>query len=359
MRNMSEIQTASEPILAARYSGPKAIGIQQVPAAGLGSEEVKIAVSACGICGTDLHFFSGRWPQPGFTPGHEIAGTIIEIGPGVKDWKPGDRVCVEPIVACGTCSYCQRGEISLCRSFQFISVHRDGGFATRVVVPQDCLYKLPPELSDDLAALVEPLAVGVHAARVGGIGPGDRVVVCGSGTIGLSCVVAARALGASQVTSAARHPHQAETARQLGAIPVAPEDLEKAVLDATAGEGSDIVIETVGGPGQAVGQALGVVRSGGTVVLAGGFTRPTSVHLARVVNREIRLVGSNCYSRDHTPTDFEMAIRIATSGSYPLERIVTHRFPLGEIADAFAAALDKSTGAIKVQVNMPEGIVRL
>jgi 2-desacetyl-2-hydroxyethyl bacteriochlorophyllide A dehydrogenase len=346
---MTQANTGS--MKAARYSGPQSLIVEEraMPAPGTG--EALLRVTTCGICGTDLHFYSGRWPQPEFTPGHEIVGHVLEAGADVQGWHPGDRVVVEPIVFCGHCRFCLRGETNRCQNFKFISTTRDGGFANAVTVPAKCLHHLPDNIPDPVAALIEPLAVGVHAVRVGQVSPGAVVAVCGAGAIGLMTAVAALDAGAARVLSSARHPHQQEAAIALGAEAVSPDGLEDAVQAATGGAGADIVFETVGGAGQAVGQALSAVRSGGVVVLVGGFTRPTSVHLARVVNREIQLRGSNCYSRDHSPTDFERSIEIAASGSRPLDRLVTHHAPLSEISRAFQTALDKSTGAIKVQVK--------
>ncbi|HET6383758.1 MAG TPA: alcohol dehydrogenase catalytic domain-containing protein [Armatimonadota bacterium] len=336
---------------AARYDGKQSILVEDRPGIEPGPDEVRLAVSLCGICGTDLHFYSGRWPQPEFTPGHEIAGAIDAVGPGVGGWLPGDRVCVDPSLSCGKCAFCHRGETNRCQDFQFISIHRAGGMASHLVVPTSCLHRIPDSMSDSLAALVEPLAVGVHAIRIASLAHDETVVICGLGAIGLACVAAAREAGAGPIIASGRYPHQREAAARLGAVPVAPEDLEAAVANATHGVGADIAFETVGGAGQAVGQAIGAVRAGGAVVLVGGFTRPASIHLWRVVSREIRLLGANCYSRDRSPTDFEKAMDLAEPGRFRLDELVTHRIPLAEVAKAFQLSSDKSSGAIKVQLE--------
>lgn len=348
---MNQNTTEPSTIQAAHYTGAQTIVVEEHPLEGPEPGEVTIAVSTCGVCGSDLHFYAGRWSQPQCSPGHEITGVVAAIGAGVEGWAPGDRVVVDPIVPCGRCVFCQRGEINRCMDMKFISVHRDGGFTSAFSAPASCLLRVPQTVSESVAALVEPLAVGVRACRVGGIAQGDTVVVCGAGSIGLLAIVAAREAGARQVLCSARHPQQKEAAERLGAQAIASEEMEEAVKAATEGVGADVVLETIGGAGQVVGQALSVVRSGGAIVLVGGFTRPTSIHLGRVVGREIRILGTSCYSRSQKPTDFELALSIAASGKYPLETLVTHQFPLADIAEAFKTALDKSSGAIKVQVG--------
>ena len=349
---MSEL---SGTLKSVRFTGKQAIEVSDQEPAVPGAGEVLIAVRLCGICGSDLHFYTGRWGQPQVVPGHEITGVISLLGPEVTGWRSGQRVCVEPVVACGTCAFCHRGETNRCRNLKFLSYDRDGGMASTMVVPVDSLHALPDEMSDSLGALIEPLAVGVHAARVGGVQEGDTVVVCGAGTIGLMTAVAARDSGARQVICSGRYPHQREIATHLGAVAVAPEDLETVVNDATEGLGADVVFETIGGAGQAVGQAVASARPGGAVVLVGGFSRPTSIHLQRVVGRELRILGSNCYDRARTPTDFELAIEIAASQRYRLEQLITHHLPIGEALRGFEIASDKSSGAIKVQLECGTG----
>ena len=335
---------------AARLQGPKAIGVtsQTVPAPG--AAEVRVRVEVCGVCGTDLHFFTGRWPQPAFTLGHEFSGVVTAVGEDAAPWRVGDKVCVEPVLSCGRCRACRRGENNLCSEFRFLSIHLDGGMAEQAIVPVKCLHAIPEGMSASRAALAEPLAVAIHACRVGGVKAGDTVVVCGAGSIGLLTAAAAGSAGAAEVIVSGRHPHQQEAANSLGARGVAPDDLEAAVAAATDGEGADVIIETVGGAGQAVGQALAAVRPGGTVVLVGGFTRPASVHLWRVVSRESRVLGAYCYNHAHAPTDFERALQLLSEEGDDLERLITHRLPLSEVCEAFGLALDKSSHAIKVQM---------
>ncbi|MCA1596269.1 MAG: alcohol dehydrogenase catalytic domain-containing protein [Chloroflexi bacterium] len=336
--------------MAARFAGPQTVVTAPEKRRTPGVGEVLIDVSACGICGTDLHFYSGRWPQPSVIPGHEIAGIVSAVGEGAAGWQPGDHVVVEPITGCGECPYCKSGAINLCSDFRFLSIHRDGGFATSMVAPASCLHRVPPGMDLSAAALAEPLAVAVHACRAAGVQEGDTVAVCGAGTIGLLVIAAALECGAAAVISSGRHPHQRQAADRLGAAATAPEDLDAAVREIAGAGGADVVMETVGGAGQAVGQAIGVVRAGGTVVLVGGYTRPTSVLLSRVVAREIRLAGSSFYSRVGSPTDFERALEILQHGDR-WEQLITHRYSLESIDQAFAAAANKESGAIKVQVD--------
>jgi L-iditol 2-dehydrogenase len=318
-----------------------------------GPGQLLVRVRSCGICGSDLDWFAGPFPAPAVCPGHEIAGEVVEVEGEVGAIGPGDRVAIEPLAVCGRCPACRAGDHQICKEVGFLGVSLDGGFAEYVAVPEARAYPLPAELDFAVGGLAEPAAVSVHGVRLGGVRSGDRVLVLGAGTIGLLCVMAARAAGAAEVAITARHAHQAEMAGRIGASHVfaaSPEgDRARAELGSDAPP--DVVLETVGGGGESLNDAIRSVRPGGTVVLLGIFPSPPPCDALSLVVKEVRLLGSLTYGcRDGRP-DFEIALEMMASNASVVRDLVTHRFELEKIREAFETAADKSRGAIKVAVT--------
>jgi len=307
--------------------------------------DVTVAVHACGICGSDLHYYAGADPPPAVCLGHEICGRLREP---LGDLAAGAAVVVEPLVACGRCARCRQGEPNLCARLQILGSMRPGGFADLVRVPATSIYAVPPGLDLGTAMLAEPLAVAVHAVRLAAVGLGDEVLVLGAGSIGLLTAFAALRAG-GRVTVSARHPHQAAAARALGVDAVVADD-EAAVRAAARARRPDVVIETVGGAAATVDLALRVVRAGGRVVCLGKFTRPITLDPLRFLMKEVHLVSSMTYSRTEPEPDFATALALLAAEPRRLGALITHRLPLDRVDRAFATAADKSSGAIKVAV---------
>jgi L-iditol 2-dehydrogenase len=256
---------------------------------------------------------------------------------------------------CGTCRFCRTGRYNLCDDLQRTSGKSHAGFAEYVIAHQSSLFKVPDALSFEEGALVEPLSVSYRAVRRCEEEARGTLLVTGSGTIGLLAVAAAKSLGTAAVICTARHDHQATMAAQLGADHVLHEGSGPAagaseeLMTLTAGAGADAVIETTASAA-GLQDAFTSVRRGGCVVLVGGFREPFALDLKRVVDNEIRILGSLCYSTSGMKRDFDWAMELIASKKVPAHRLVTHRFPLGEIARAFEVAADKDTGSIKVQI---------
>lgn len=336
---------------AAFGTGARSIEVREVDRPVPGAGHALLRVRACGICGSDLHWFHGGFPPPGVCPGHEIAGEVVEIGGDVRGLQVGDRVAVEPLVVCGRCPACRRGDYQLCSRFRLIGTAVDGGLADYMVAPARALFALPEDVAWDVAALSEPTAVCVHAARLAQLRVGDRVLVIGGGTIGLLSVLVARASGASVIAISARHPHQQAMARALGATHVMQsedEDAHDSVMRALA---PDVVFETVGGNADTITEALQAVRPGGTVVVLGIFTSSVSCNPLVLVAKEVRLIGSLTYGHAGARADFEIAIDLLAAHRAQAAALVTHRFNLDAAQLAFETAGDKRGGAIKVIVQ--------
>jgi L-iditol 2-dehydrogenase len=334
---------------AAVFAGPRTLNVvdKKMPEPQPGW--VRLAVEVVGICGSDLHLFSGSVGDvTGLQPGHEIAGVIDACGEGV-DRAVGTRVAVEPISPCGRCFACSTGHHNRCPEHRLFGVTARGGMAEFVCVPADCLYELPPGFDRNVAALAEPMAVCVRGIRLGRVGLGDRVAVLGAGTIGLLSLLAARDAGAGEVYVTARYPHQAELARALGATGVF---VDAAALRAGCGPTSmDVVVETVGGSANTLTEAVEIAATGGTIAMLGVFDGAPALPGLPFAQHELTLVGSYCYAHDARVGDFAYATRLIAKHADPIAALVTHRFKLDEVARAYATAADKASRSIKVQIE--------
>ncbi|MHB8996226.1 MAG: zinc-dependent alcohol dehydrogenase [Armatimonadota bacterium] len=339
---------------AAFFEGLRRLQLREVPAPEPCQGEVVVDIRASGICGSDLHQFEARWEQPQFVPGHEIAGVIDSVGEGVCDWQPGDRVCVEPFLYCGRCSYCMTGRYFHCPKMGFLTLTADGGFAEKMVCPQYTLYRLPDNVDYEAGALAEPLSVAVHAVRLTQLGGADEALILGAGTIGLMAIAAARAFGARKVAVSARHEHQTEAARRLGADVILPTDAEalSAAVEEAFPRGPSVVLETVGSAHGTFQQAVQLAGRLGRVALVGGNTGPVSqFDFSPIASKELTLYGSGAYAQIGTRRDFDIALELLAAEPELYKQLITHRFYLSDIQEGFEIAADKSRRhAIKVMM---------
>jgi 2-desacetyl-2-hydroxyethyl bacteriochlorophyllide A dehydrogenase len=336
---------------AAYCTKPGTFEIREVEQPVAAPGEAIIKIHGCGICGSDLHFFQGELPPPTVCPGHEISGEVVEVGAGARV-RPGDRVVVEPLAVCRECPYCRTGNYQLCEQYRILGMMLDGGFADYVRMPSYALFSLPADLDFEVGALAEPLAAAVHAARLANVRLGDRVVVLGAGSIGLLSVAAAKAAGAADVWVTARHPHQRAAAESLGATRTfVGADAGRELADLARQHPVDAVIETVGGTADTINQALLLVRPGGRVAVLGLFATMPPLNALLLVAKEARIVGSQTYGRHGPRADFDVALQLLSEDPERFRRIITHRFPLGEITRAFETAADKRSGSIKVAIR--------
>ena len=312
---------------------------------------VVIAVNRCGICGSDLHAYSGEWEQRPFAGGHELSGVIVEVGSGVTGLTVGDRVCVECFWHCGECRFCLGGRYNLCRHVTYLGSKTHGGFAEDLLAKATSVFKLPDQLDFAQGALVEPLAVAYRAWSRAQATQDDRLLIVGAGTIGLCVLMCAKAAGWRSVTITAKYPHQAAAARDFGADAVIMATEQK--IEEALGEPADVTIETTASS-RGIADALSATRPSGTVVLVGGYSVPLRTSLSQIVGRELQVRGSQCYGLTNGVRDFASAIGLIAQGKVPVARLVTHRFPFDQIAEAFATAADKQSGAIKVHVVVSE-----
>jgi threonine dehydrogenase-like Zn-dependent dehydrogenase len=309
---------------------------------------VRVKVSAVGICGTDLHFYRGSFPSPaGLLPGHEMGGVIDALGEGVQ-LPVGAAVAVEPQSFCGECYQCRTGNHNRCAKRILFGVTGRGGCAEFATIPAYAAYMLADGVPPAIGALAEPLAVCVRGLRRGRVECGQRIVILGAGTIGLMTLLGARVAGAAEVLVTARYPHQQQAAQALGADAVF--DNIGALSERLGGAAVDCVIETVGGRAATLMDAVSLVRPGGMVLMLGVFDGPSQIPALDFSTKEVTMVGSNCYGRSGSRSDFEIAVELLRKNLKLLTALVTHRFPLDEVNQAFAAAADKHSGSIKVHI---------
>jgi 2-desacetyl-2-hydroxyethyl bacteriochlorophyllide A dehydrogenase len=340
---------------AALYSGLQQIGIQTVERLPPPPGYVVVQVGQVGICGSDLHSYFGHWDQSHtLAHGHETCGHVVELGAGVDGVQVGDHVVIECFSHCGYCLYCLTGQYTHCQQRKWVSYNTHGGFAEFTTAHASAIFKLPAGMSDEAGALVEPLAVGVRALAQAQATHQDRVAVIGGGTIGLLCLAVAKANGVKETLITVKYPQQAEMARALGAdhvVNIQQTAVRAVVKELTNGLGMDVVVETVG-DAQNFNDAIALTRRRGRIVLVAGYFQPLTVDLTPIVWSEVVITGSNCYGYSGMASDFQAAIDLIASGKIDASRIITHRFPFGQVAEAFAIAADKRSGAVKVHLCM-------
>jgi (R,R)-butanediol dehydrogenase / meso-butanediol dehydrogenase / diacetyl reductase len=353
---------------AARFHGRGDIRIDEVPEPKTGPGQVKVEVDWCGICGSDLHeYLEGPIFIPGpdaphpvtgetlpVVMGHEFAGRVAELGDGVTGLKLGDRVAVEPYYVCGECSACRAGRYNICRNLGFVGLAgSQGGFSERCVVDQRWIHPLG-ELDTDIGALVEPLAVGYHAARLSPMTEGGTAVVFGAGPIGLVTIASLKARGAGQVISV--EPAGARKAKAPGAgadtvLDPTQVDVPDAVRELTGGAGADVAFECAG-IDAVLASAIASVRPGGTVVNVAIWGHQATVDVNSLVVSEVAVLGSLAYCEDHSDT-----IALLRDKKVDASQFITGRIGLEHIVEGgFRELIDNKEENVKILVS-PSGVL--
>lgn len=319
-------------------------------------DEVLVKLEYVGICGSDMHYYEtgaiGDFVvEPPFVLGHEPGGTVVEVGKNVKHLKVGDRVALEPGKTCGHCQFCKEGKYNLCPDVVFFATPPvDGVFQEYVAHEADLCFKLPDNVSTLEGALIEPLAVGFHAAIQGDAHLGQKAVVMGSGCIGLVSMMALKARGVSEVYVVDVMDKRLEKAMELGATAVingAKEDVAERIRQLTNGEGVDLAIETAGTE-ITTRQAIQVVKKGSTIVLV-GYSKTGEMTLPMSIALDKELTFKTVFRYRHI---YPMAIDAVASGKVNLKGIVTNEFTLDEVPKAMDYSMHNKADIVKAVIKI-------
>lgn len=348
---------------AARWHARGDVRVEDVPIPRVGPGEVLLRVSWCGICGTDLEEYRDGpvvipvdRPNPltgqcaPVTLGHEFAGEVVEVGPEVQGIAVGDRVVPDICLFCGQCHYCRRHEYALCVDWAAIGLHGDGGLAEYVKVPARQCLRLPDEIGDEEAALIETIEVAVRAVRHAGVRLGDSVAVVGDGAVGLITLQVARAAGATTVILLGHRAGRLDLGRRLGATAAVDTNgpaWARSVADLTGGLGADVAIEC-GGRASAINDALAATRKGGRIVLLAVLGTPVPLDTFAIVAGERTVTGS---VQHHFDEDLPIAVDLLASGRVDVRPLITRRIALDQVVTDGFAALEAGGSDIKVLVS--------
>jgi L-iditol 2-dehydrogenase len=330
----------------------KHLDLQDVPNPEPGPGELLIRVRACGICGSDVHGFDGSSGRriPPIIMGHEASGEVAAVGSNVSRFKEGERVTFDSMVSCGECDFCRRGSVNLCDRRQVLGVscsefRRDGAFAEYVTVPERIAVHLPPGVSFEHAAMIEPISVALHAVNITPVRLGDTGLVVGAGMIGLLTLQTLRLAGCTRIFVTDLDDARLKLARDLGAdetFNARSADVKQEILSRTAGRGVDVVMEAVGAT-EPIQTAIACVRKGGAVTLIGNITPKIELPLQPVVTREIRLQGS-CASSN----DYPACVALLERGAVRVDPVITATAPLEEGQQWFDRLYNHEPNLLKI-----------
>jgi L-iditol 2-dehydrogenase len=334
------------------YTKPYTFEYTDLPDPVIGDDDVLIRVKACGICGSDVHGYTGKTGRriPPLIMGHEAAGIVEQTGGNIRGLEKGDRVCFDSTVYCNKCQACRQGRFNHCERRQVLGVSvpefkRHGTFAEYVAVPSWIVFKIPDDLSFVHAALLEPASIGIHAANRALIRADETIVVIGAGTIGLFILQACRLRGAEKVIAADINDFRLDLARRLGAdVVVNPRraDLKEAVLEQTDGKGADVILEAVG-YARTFDTAVSLAKLGGYVVAVGNLEKKAEFDLQQFIARELTFTGSYA-----SAGEFTRCIDLIASGKINVEPLISEVLPLEQGQEAFDRLFKAQENLLKI-----------
>ena len=360
LSTFAEPYTIPDAMRAAVLFGPRDIRVIDRPVPKPGDGEVLVKVAMCGTCGTDLKIYDGHFPLTlpfgGFTPGHEWTGTVVALGETVDEFGIGDRVCIEAHHGCGRCDNCLIGKYTACLNYGKLSKgHRatgmtaDGGFAEYVIHHVSSLYKMPPQVSFKDGVLMTTAGTGLYGLdAAGGYIAGDDIAIFGPGPVGLMTVQACKQLGAARVILVGTRASRLEMGRRLGAdhlINIREQDPVAAIRDLTRGVGVDLAIEC-SGAAETPQQCVEVTKRGGKMLVVAFYAQPITLDLTAVVRSDITIYTT----RGEGGNNVKRAVSLAAQGRMRGAELVTHEFPLEDIAEAFRVMRERIDDPIKIVI---------
>lgn len=334
---------------AAQYLGDSKFGVIASTHVPPNAGEVSLDVGYVGICGTDMHIYHGAMDHrvcPPSVIGHEMSGTVREVGAGVEGFRAGDKVVVRPLDHCGDCPACDSGNTHICHNLNFMGIDSSGALQSSWTVKARTLHKLPDHIDLRTGAIIEPLAVACHDVARARVKAGEDIVILGGGPIGQLIAQVAKAEGANVLISEINETRlKFAEDNNIDTINPAKEDIESVVMERTKGKGADVVFE-VAGVAPAVKAMTEIAAVRGRICIVAIHSKPAEVDLFKFFWRELELVGARVYEA----VDYDKAIDLIATGKLDVEPFFTGEFTLDQVGDAFHA-LDTNPTGMKYIIN--------
>ena len=335
-------------------TAPGTIEFREVPVPEIGEHQVLVKMMRLGICGSDIHVYHGKHPYTSYpvTQGHEVSGVIEQVGAGVKDLHVGQKVVLEPQVFCGECYPCTHGKYNLCNDLKVMGFQTTGAASEYFAVDAEKVDVIPDSMSFDEGAMIEPLAVTVHAAKRFRELAGARVCILGCGPIGILLMQSCKALGAAEVMVTDVSDYRLSLARELGAdyaYNTREKEFSAAMLEAFGPDKADVIYDCAGND-ITMNQAIQTCRKGGTIILVAVFANLAQVDLARLNDSELTLDSSMMYRHE----DYVDALRIVAEGKVKLEPLMSKHFAFRDFQKAYEYIDANRESTMKVIVDIQE-----
>ncbi len=338
-------------MLQAIMTEPGKIVYQEVPVPEVGDNQIKVKMKVIGVCGSDIHVNHGKHPYTSYpvVQGHEVSAFVEEVGDLVTNVKVGDRVTIQPQVVCGKCYPCTHGMYNDCEVLKVMGFQTTGMASEFFVVDAEKAIKLPEGMSYDHGAMIEPLAVAVHAVRRYGNVEGNSVLVLGGGPIGNLVAQTAKAMGATKVLLSELSEYRLKTAEKCGIKTVNPkeQDLKEAIIDSFGNDGADVIFECIG-INATMKQAIEYARKGSDIVVVCVFADLGTINMGFVQDHELRIIGTAMYRVE----DYIEAIRLVREDLVEFDSLITHRVPFREYEKAYKIIDEQKDKAMKVLIDM-------
>ena len=330
---------------------PGQIQFRDVPVPEVQPDQIKVKMKRIGVCGSDIHVYHGKHPYTSYpvVQGHEVSAEVVEVGSQVTNVSVGDKVTIQPQVVCGKCYPCTHGRYNVCEELKVMGFQTTGMASEYFVTDAKKAVKLPDDMSWDHGAMIEPLAVAVHAVRLAGDMTGKKAVVLGGGPIGNLVAQTIKAMGAEDVLLSELSQYRLETARKCGikAVDMKKQDLLEAIETNFGKDRADYIFECVG-ISETMNQAIQYARKGSTIVVVGVFSDFGNINMGLVQDHELTLKGSAMYREE----DYIKAIELVNKGLIEFDALITHHVPFQEYKRAYEIIDEQKDKAMKVIIDM-------
>lgn len=330
---------------------PGRIVLREVPIPATGEGQIEVKIKAIGVCGSDIHVWHGKHPYTSYpvVQGHEVAAEVTKVGPGVTGFAPGDAVTIQPQEVCGVCYPCTHGLYNDCEKLKVMGFQCTGMASEYFVTDATRVLPLPEGMGFEQGAMIEPLAVAVHALRRFGPVADKRILVMGGGPIGNLVAQAAKAQGAKAVLLSEVSAYRLQAAAQCGVATVNPREMpvSQAVKEVLGEDGADCILECTGSPA-CISEAVEIARKGSDIIIVGVVSEPVAINMSYVQDHELRVSGTAMYRTE----DYLEAIRLSEAGLINLVALITHRVPFSQYEQAYRIIEEEKDKAMKVMILM-------